>query len=62
MYSPKSLDEMTDDASLLNQSMEKQFTINNTSTSTFSINLNKVSDNLSGDKIYYALIIPEDSN
>ncbi len=62
MYSPKSLDEMTDDASLLNQSMEKQFTITNTSTSTFSINLNKISDNLSGDKIYYALIIPEDSN
>jgi hypothetical protein len=39
MYSPKSLNEMEGDTSLLSQSIEKQFDITDTSTSKFTMDL-----------------------
>ena len=62
MYSPKSLNEMEGDTSLLSQSIEKQFDITDTSTSKFTMDLISTWDQFSWDKIYYALVIPEASN
>jgi len=62
MYSTTLLSEMTEDTSLLSQSMEKQFNIVNTSDSTFTMDLIATWDNFSWDKIYYALVLPEDNN
>lgn len=62
MYSPKSLDEMETDMNLRSWSMEKQFTITDTSSSTFKMDLTSTGDQVSSDKIYYVLVTPEASN
>lgn len=62
MYGQKSLNEMEEDTSLLSWSMEKQFNITDSSTSTFKMDLIATWDNISWDKIYYILVIPEASN
>lgn len=62
MYSPKSLNEMEADTSLLLQSTEKEFNITGVENSTFTMDLIATWDQLSWDKIYYILVIPEDKN
>lgn len=62
MYSNSSLEDMTNDSDLLNNAKEKVITIQDSSWSNFTMELLTDEDQVPSNEIYYALIIPENSD
>ncbi|MCF7835014.1 hypothetical protein K9M48_03070 [Candidatus Gracilibacteria bacterium] len=62
MYNNSSLEDMTNDSDLLNNSKEKAITIDDTAGSKFTMDLIADDDQVPSNEIYYALVIPENTD
>lgn len=62
MYNNSSLEDMTNDSDLLNNSKEKAITIDDTAWSKFTMDLIADDDQVPSNEIYYALVIPENTD